>query len=34
MRMPIVVTQPRRLSPGGSADMLAAAWFVHSQQNA
>jgi triphosphoribosyl-dephospho-CoA synthase len=24
----------RRLSPGGSADMLAAAWFVHSQQNA
>ena len=23
----------RRLSPGGSADMLAAAWFVHSQQN-
>ena len=23
-----------RLSPGGSADMLAAAWFVHSQQNA
>ena len=24
----------RRLSPGGSADMLAAAWFVHSLQHA